>query len=59
MHVCATVAAMRAVVYVRISRDATGEGLGVERQRRDCAALSTTRGWTVIDTITENDISAT
>ncbi|PVZ07863.1 DNA invertase Pin-like site-specific DNA recombinase [Actinomycetospora cinnamomea] len=50
---------MRAVIYVRISRDATGEGLGVERQRRECAALAAAREWTLIDTIVENDVSAT
>lgn len=50
---------MRAVIYVRISRDSTGEGLGVERQRQDCAALASARGWDVQDTIVENDVSAT
>jgi DNA invertase Pin-like site-specific DNA recombinase len=50
---------VRAVVYTRISRDATGEGLGVERQREACVALAEGRGWDVVDIIVENDVSAT
>lgn len=49
---------MRAAVYVRISRDREGAGLGVERQRDDCTQLAERLGWTVIDTYTDNDISA-
>jgi site-specific DNA recombinase len=50
---------MRALVYVRISRDSTGEGLGVERQREACVALAEARGWDVVEVIVENDTSAT
>lgn len=48
----------RAVIYARISLDRTGAGLGVERQRDDCARLVADRGWTLVDTLTDNDISA-
>jgi len=50
---------MKAVgVYARISSDVLGEGLGVARQRQDCAALAERHGWTVIDTYVDNDVSA-
>jgi DNA invertase Pin-like site-specific DNA recombinase len=45
-------------VYCRISDDRAGGGLGVERQRKDCVQLATVLGWQVIDTYTDNDISA-
>lgn len=45
-------------LYVRISDDKTGEGLGVERQRKDCQALADREGWTVVGTYTDNDLSA-
>jgi DNA invertase Pin-like site-specific DNA recombinase len=48
----------RAGIYVRISSDPLGEGLGVERQREDCARLAEQRGWTVVETFTDNDVSA-
>jgi DNA invertase Pin-like site-specific DNA recombinase len=38
---------MRATIYIRISRDELGTGLGVLRQREDCEALALSRGWTV------------
>ena len=46
-------------IYVRISQDRTGAGLGVERQEDDCRALCERRGWTVADTYVDNDMSAT
>ncbi|OBA60151.1 recombinase [Mycobacterium sp. 1100029.7] len=49
---------MLAVAYVRISRDREGAGLGVERQRADCAQLAAKLGWTIVATYTDNDISA-
>jgi len=50
---------MKAVgVYARISSDVLGEGLGVARQRQDCAALAECHGWTVVDTYVDNDVSA-
>lgn len=49
-----------AAVYVRISRDQEGEGLGVERQRTDCLALAIRRGYAVdpAHIYEDNDISA-
>ncbi|MCW2767959.1 MAG: recombinase family protein [Nocardioides sp.] len=46
-------------IYVRISRDTEGMGLGVKRQRGDCEALATKLGWTVVETYEDNDVSAT
>lgn len=48
----------RAGIYARISRDEEGEGLGVERQRADCAALIEQHGWTLVDAYVDNDVSA-
>jgi site-specific DNA recombinase len=45
-------------VYARISSDVLGEGLGVARQQKDCAALAERHGWTVVDTYVDNDVSA-
>lgn len=45
-------------MYLRISSDRGGEGLGVERQRQDCAELIDRRGWDAVKTYTENDTSA-
>src|SRR3954468_5339373 len=50
--------ATRAVIYCRQSLDRTGEGLAVARQRQDAEALCRDRGWTVLDVITDNDVSA-
>jgi DNA invertase Pin-like site-specific DNA recombinase len=46
-------------IYARLSLDRTGEGLGVDRQVEDCRALCESRGWTVREVITDNDLSAT
>jgi DNA invertase Pin-like site-specific DNA recombinase len=48
----------RAAVYLRISQDRDGDGLGVERQRGDCLALADRQGWTVGETYVDNDRSA-
>lgn len=48
----------RAVIYVRISQDRTGAGLGVDRQREDCEALAERNGWKVVETYVDNDVSA-
>lgn len=48
----------RAAVYVRISQDREGGGLGVTRQREDCEALATSCGYDVIGVYTDNDRSA-
>jgi len=49
---------VRAVIYVRISQDRTGAGLGVDRQREDCEELAKRMGWEVIEVYIDNDISA-
>lgn len=49
----------RAGVYARISLDVGGEALGVARQEHDCNAKAQALGWTVVDTYTDNDVSAT
>ncbi|WJL95872.1 recombinase family protein [Microbacterium sp. ET2] len=49
----------RAVIYCRISDDPTGRAAGVDRQRDECAALADTKGVEVIDTLVDNDLSAT
>jgi DNA invertase Pin-like site-specific DNA recombinase len=51
-------APVRAVIYCRISQDRTGAHLGVDRQREDCEALAERNGWLVVDTYSDNDISA-
>lgn len=45
-------------IYARISRDVTGEGLGVERQLADCRKIAAERGWSVAEEYVDNDISA-
>lgn len=47
-----------AALYVRISQDREGAGLGVARQQEDCTALCERLGWTVADTYVDNDVSA-
>lgn len=49
---------MRAALYLRISSDPRGEGLGVARQETDCRALCDRLGWDVVDVYTDNDVSA-
>ena len=51
-------ASVRAAIYLRVSLDQTGEGLAVERQREDCEQIAQNRGWTVVETYTDNSISA-
>src|SRR4249920_1550944 len=48
----------RAAVYVRVSRDKTGAGLGVDRQEADCRAKAAELGWTVVAVYADNDLSA-
>jgi len=50
--------ARAAAIYARISRDTTGEGLGVDRQLEDCRDEAVKRGWTVAEEYVDNDISA-
>lgn len=47
----------RAAIYCRISRDAEGEGVGVERQEKDCRALAESMG-VEVEVFTDNDIGA-
>ncbi|WP_069166330.1 recombinase family protein [Nocardia altamirensis] len=49
---------VRAVIYLRVSLDRSGEGLAVERQREDCERIVETRGWTLIEIYAEDPISA-
>jgi len=48
----------RAGLYVRISDDREGAGLGVARQEQDCRRLVETRGWHVQEVYVDNDVSA-
>ncbi len=49
-----------AAIYTRISSDAEGRELGVDRQEHDCRALAERHGWTVGQNAVyqDNDISA-
>lgn len=49
----------RAAIYLRVSLDATGEGLAVDRQREACLSIVATRGWQVVEEYVDNSISAT
>src|SRR4051794_2486764 len=49
---------MRAVIYLRQSKDREGNELAIERQRAECRRLCERRGWTVVDEIIENNQSA-
>lgn len=50
---------MAGVIYSRISDDPTGRAAGVDRQREECQALADARGVEIIDTLVDNDLSAT
>src|SRR5664279_3804397 len=47
-----------AAIYARISSDPEGDMLGVTRQVQDCRALAQRRGWPVVDTYVDDDVSA-
>lgn len=49
----------RAAVYLRVSLDATGEGLAVDRQRELCLSIVAARGWEMAGEYVDNSISAT
>lgn len=49
---------MKVIIYARISRDRAGANVGVDRQRDECTEYATSRGWTVVDVLSDNDISA-
>jgi site-specific DNA recombinase len=46
------------IIYVRLSQDREGAGLGVQRQQEDCEKLAADAGWPVDDIIVDNDLSA-
>jgi site-specific DNA recombinase len=48
----------RAVMYLRISLDQTGEGLAVARQRDECARIIKQRRWKLVGEYVDNSISA-
>jgi site-specific DNA recombinase len=48
----------KAAIYVRISDDREGRGLGVERQEADCRALAGRLGLQVTEIYSDNDLSA-
>lgn len=47
-----------AAIYVRISEDREGAGLGVDRQQADCRELAERLGWQVVAVHVDNDVSA-
>jgi site-specific DNA recombinase len=51
-------ASKRAAIYVRISQDRGGAGLGVARQEKDCRALCKKKEWRVAEVYSDNDVSA-
>jgi site-specific DNA recombinase len=48
----------QAAIYVRISDDKTGAGLGVTDQEQDCRQLAERLGWSVVAVFKDNDLSA-
>lgn len=50
---------MRVALYLRQSQDRDGNAYGVDRQRDDVERLVTARGWEVVETYVDNDVSAT
>jgi DNA invertase Pin-like site-specific DNA recombinase len=54
----ADTAIVRAGIYVRISQDREGAGLGVARQEEDCRALCERKGWQVAGVYADNDVLA-
>lgn len=49
---------MRTGIYLRISDDANGTSTATARQLEDCRKLAEARGWTVVDTFEDSDLSA-
>lgn len=45
-------------LYLRVSLDATGERLAVDRQQKECLRIADDRGWTVVGEYVDNSISA-
>lgn len=53
-----TAPSRRAALYLRISLDQTGEGLAIDRQRKECQRIARQRRWRVVDEYVDNSISA-
>jgi site-specific DNA recombinase len=49
---------VRCAVYLRQSQDRAGDQLGIDRQRTDVLAMVAARGWIVVNTFVDNDVSA-
>ncbi|MFC7380871.1 recombinase family protein [Sphaerisporangium rhizosphaerae] len=49
---------IRVAIYVRISDDREGSGLGVARQEADCRRRAESLGWDVVAVFVDNDLSA-
>lgn len=49
---------IRTAIYVRISLDRQGSGLGIERQEEDCRKKAAALGWEVVGVYQDNDRSA-
>lgn len=49
---------VKAAVYLRISTDANGDGLAVDRQRAECLRIIGERGWTLTEIYEDSSISA-
>ena len=47
-----------AAIYLRVSLDATGEHLSVDRHREDCLKLAAQRGWSVVGEYVDHSITA-
>ena len=48
----------RVGIYARISEDRDGDFLGVKRQVADCERHADARGWQVVETYIDDDVSA-
>ncbi|MEU4416188.1 recombinase family protein [Nocardia salmonicida] len=51
-------AIIKAVIYCRISEDPRSTERGVARQREDAEQLAKARGWEIVGTYVDNDVSA-
>jgi site-specific DNA recombinase len=49
---------MRAVIYARVSSDAKGRGRSVAEQVAECESWAEREGWEIVETLTDNDRSA-
>lgn len=48
----------RAALYLRMSLDSTGEGLGIDRQRTECEVVAKLKGWDIVAEYKDNSFSA-